>query len=225
MNKPLRIVTNNAITTAEHSLYLNPAKYLVPPELRLCVFAHDNGFLCKVYYRRFMRLKPFISNRAMVRDTYKEYIRYKFKQEKYARKRLLVLGNDHDKLTFLTNDVNDNSHLLSRIHNTLTFIVKATSHISPEIEDVEGLTVDNSYCRKILKNLLTIEYEKQSKISHSKDPSEMYDELRISFNYLQGDADSRVNNKSKSKMYSNSAVFREYDIFLVLLNETIGTML
>ena len=134
-----------------------------------------------------MRLKPFISNVKMVKDTYRDYVRYKFMKENYELKRYLVFNPDG---------------LRSKIKLELLSNTKCCERILPVTEYAKNLGIcseelfilaetkvqkwdiarDNTYCRQILKNLLTMQYEKYRSILHR---GIGHDELDVKFCHLK----------------------------------------
>lgn len=188
-----------------YTLIKNHSRYLLPKEITDRYASLPDEILVKAMYRRFMRLRPFISCRKMVRDTYTDYMRYKFKVEDYDLKRSLVF------------DEPSSADLKEQLWNSLKFVTKSVSYL-PETPKVKrDLARDNTSCRQILKNLLTMEYEKQSQINRNiktRGKSNPYLDLKLRFNHI------REPNASAS-----SRSFAEFDINLLYLNEMLHTRL
>ncbi|KAH3901588.1 Irc19p SCDLUD_001351 [Saccharomycodes ludwigii] len=180
--------------------------------------------ILRIYYRRFIRLKPFISKRKMIKTGYVDYIKFKFKYENYDLKRKYVLPQvKHPTLT--------PKLFLERLTNSYSFIYKTCVYLDPlrTVKDGEhSMLKDNLYCKRVLKNILTTEFMKNSLIK--KSPSEFYPIFRKHFNYLQQDNGITENSTDKKKLqeikkslkYTNIA---EFDFCLILLNEQLNTML
>ncbi|CAI4628320.1 CFF_collapsed_G0035660.mRNA.1.CDS.1 [Saccharomyces cerevisiae] len=96
MRKPsITITTAKAIITPDYTLIKSHSKYQLPSRFqKLDADSPERSTVVKLFYRRFMRLKPFISNVKMVKDTYRDYVRYKFMKENYELKRYLVFNPD-----------------------------------------------------------------------------------------------------------------------------------
>lgn len=197
------IITNNAIVNGQHTLIKSIQKYLLFETEH-----HDSRSLIKAVYRRMFRLQSFISNRAMVRETYREYLRYKFRHEDYATKRSIVVGDT------------PSVPLEEELKNSLMFIIKSVCHLPESKEHKLSIARDNTICRQVLKNLLTVEYEKQSLIAKYKPPlkkGEMtgpYQIYRTEFTHM------RECNQS-----AQARVLGEYDICMIYMNETLHTRL
>ncbi|QLQ79737.1 hypothetical protein HG537_0C03860 [Torulaspora globosa] len=199
------ISTRNALINGDYTLIKNCSKFLVPKEIGDNFGTLPDEIWVRIAYRRFMRLRPFVSCRKMVRDTYTDYIRHKFKIEDYDLKRSLIIKE--------SSGVSDRE----RVWNSLKFVTKAVSYL-PETRAVKwDLARDNTMCRQILKNLLTMEYEKASEISRAakgKSKSNPYCDLKLRFNHIR-DVDFSASYRA----------FGEFDISLVYLNEMLRTRL
>lgn len=185
--------TGKSIITQKYSLFLNTSRYIPHIDQLQCL--NDKQYI-KVIYRRFFRLKPFISQRLMVRETYRNYIRYKFRKEDYAFKRTLVINSPVN--------ISERDQMI----NTLTFVLKAVSFM--EGENCPEM-VDNLFCRKILKNILTLEYYKER--LEWRSPGNLA-EIRKNFKYLS----------SKEPELKWTSLMH-VDRLLIYLNETLGTRL
>lgn len=199
------IATRNALINGEYTLIKNCSRYLVPKEIADNYGSLPDEIWIKIMYRRFMRLRPFVSCRKMVRDTYTDYLRYKFKVENYDLKRSLV--------------IKEPSSVSPReeVWNSLKFVTKAVSYLPETAAKKWDLARDNTTCRQILKNLMTMEYEKASEISRKakgKSKSNPYADLKLRFNHIR-DPDSSASFRA----------FGEFDISLVYLNEMLRTRL
>lgn len=202
-SQSLKIVTQNAIINSEYTLFLKHSKYFAPENL---INEYPREDVIKITYRRLIRLKPFVSQRKMVQDTYVEYLRYKYKSEDYKLKSSLCnIRTEHTEASDL-----------EQATQSLQFILKAVSRIE---SGSCPSAVDNTLCRKILKNLLTMEYYKQTLIRQS--PTSNYQLLRKSFGYLAPSKDD----KSDTHINSRYNSMGEYDRALVCLNEMLGTRL
>ena len=151
-----------------------------------------------------------MSKRAMVRATYTDYIRYKFKTEEYALKRSLVLeGNDVP----MVGDWEDSTK------KTFQFVLKSVSYIPETSTNKYDVARDNTACRQIMKNLLGVEYEKDNMIQRSGNRADIYKDLRIEFNHLKD-----LENLNDKKSITQKGL-GNFDRCLVLLNESLGTRL
>ncbi|CCF60635.1 hypothetical protein KAFR_0L00280 [Kazachstania africana CBS 2517] len=197
------IRTANAIITDSYALIKSTERFFLPQTM--IVNGGTSKFL-RASYRRFMRLAPFVSQRAMVRSTYVDYIRYKYKIEDYDMKRRLVLGD-----TALPR-----APLRQQILNTLNFIITAVSYTEKPKDKVQK--TDIILARKILKNLLTMEYEKmkKNKVSDGKD----YINFKLKFNHL-----TPGSQKIKPISLARNKVIKDFDSCIVYLNETVGLRL
>ncbi|EDO14966.1 hypothetical protein Kpol_388p10 [Vanderwaltozyma polyspora DSM 70294] len=199
----IRILTKNAVITSKYTLLKNHSKYYMPNHNLKDI---DEDTVVKMYYRRFIRLRPLISRTRMVKETYTSYIRYKFKIENYQLKRKLVTG------------IEEQRPLIPTLQKSLEFIIKSVSFI-PETKTIKfKIARDNTICRQVLKNLLTVEYQKENFIEKRSKGSELYQLLRVDFNHL-------VNSNNNLKFTSQLKVFNDFDMCLILMNETIGTRL
>lgn len=196
------IVTRNAIINGAFSLIKKNAKYLLSEEF-LKDGSTDENTLIRTTYRRFFRLRQFISNRKMVRDTYTDYIRYKFKLENYPLKRSLIFN--------VANDVS----LRDELWNSLIFVTKATCYLPENKDQKWNLARDNTMCRQILKNILTMEFGKQSLIINNRNrKSNPYKDYRLTFDHI------RYPHKTP-----NFKVIEEFDRCILYLNEMLHTRL
>ncbi|SMN22949.1 similar to Saccharomyces cerevisiae YLL033W IRC19 Putative protein of unknown function [Maudiozyma saulgeensis] len=192
------IETKSAISTGNRLFIKNIARFLLPhPDLNAC---NDIQYIL-IHYRRFVRLKKFISQRQMIQNTYIDYIKYKFKYENYEKRRSLVLGKDADsQIDWKT-----------QIAQTYNFIMTAVSHVEGQTTDIDR---DILMSKQILKNILTLEYfkiENNEKVSNS----DFYD-YRVRFKQLEDNEDQRQ---------TRDIDFGEFDKIVMYLNETIGTRL
>ncbi|QLL32860.1 hypothetical protein HG536_0D03820 [Torulaspora globosa] len=199
------ICTRNALINGNYTLIKNNSKYLVPKEIAADYGSLSDEILMRILYRRFMRLRPFVSCRKMVRDTYTDYLRYKFKVEDYDLKRSLIFKES------------SNASVKEQVWNSLTFVTKAVTYL-PETAVVKwDLARDNTTCRQILKNILTMEYQKASEIGQAakrKSKSNPYSDLKLRFNHIRN-CDSSASFRA----------FGEFDISLLYLNEMLRTRL
>lgn len=198
------IVTQNALINGTNTLIKCSEKYFIPR-----IDVPDHSSFVRMAYRRLFRLRPFVSNRQMVRTTYKEYLRYKFKEENYETKRALAIG-DMPKVVPLQEE----------IRNSVMFVIKAVSHLPETKESKFQIARDNTTCRQILKNLLTMEYEKQSLIARYRPPTKRKDTV-TPYQVFRKDF-LHIRELNKSAQYR---VFGEFDICTVNLNETLRTRL
>ncbi|AET40601.1 Irc19p Ecym_6219 [Eremothecium cymbalariae DBVPG len=195
------ITTPKAIMTKDFTLIINKSPYTLPTDFQ----KYSRSGKLRVLYRRFIRLRPFISRRAMIRGSYTNYIRHKF-HENYELKRDIVLKSSGGK----------RMHDLSDIEmgcRTLTFVQKAVSHVDGEGEDgIHGaLAHDNLICKRILKNLLTIEFHRERLEFRN---AVAYRYLRLTFEYL----DPTYRNLKYASL-------RHADTSIIHLNELLGTRL
>ncbi|KAG0667698.1 sporulation protein [Maudiozyma exigua] len=194
------IETKNAISTGTRVLVKNIDKYIVSEN---CTKGFTNQTLITFYYRRFTRLKSYISQRQMIRDTYMNYIKYKFKYEDYEKKRHLILG---DKIT--SNQLN----LKEQLSRTYNFLFTAVSYIE---KDNASTNKDILMAKQIFKNILTVEYFKTE--NNEKVNNDDYYQYRMAFRQLGKKHTNSGNNKDIS--------IGEFDKLVTYLNETLGTRL
>lgn len=197
------VVTSNAIVNNIHALIKTSEKYLLPQSDFI-----GSRSLIKPVYRRLFRLQPFISNRKMVKETYREYLRYKFRHENYAVKRSIVVSDT------------PSASLEEELINSLLFITKSVCHLPESKGHKLSIARDNTTCRQVLKNLLSVEYEKQSLIAKHK-PSIKHKE---SMNPYQIYRTEFMHMRSPNQ----SAQFRvlgEFDTCMIYMNETLHTRL
>lgn len=183
-----------------------------------------NGFL-RMSYRRFMRLRPLVSQRAMVRDTYVNYIRCKYRYEPPYLKSEFVLP-ENTKVRPLLND-DDKFQLRQKIYTSLQFILQAVTLEEISSDRQENNSKDILLAKQILKNILTVEYEKlkgdserkwQYKKNNNPNNSGIID-YNIEFNHLK--KWPRLNKEKENKY----AAIKAFDECLVYLNKTLNTML
>lgn len=194
------IETKNAISTGTRVLVKNIDKFIVSDK---CTKDFTDHALITFYYRRFTRLRPYISQRQMIRDTYMNYIKYKFKYEDYEKKRHLILG---DKIT--SNQLN----LKEQLSRTYNFLFTAVSHIE---KDNVSINKDILMAKQIFKNILTVEYFKTE--NNEKVNNDDYYQYRMAFRQLGKKNTNNDNNKDTS--------IGEFDKVVTYLNETLGTRL
>lgn len=149
-------------------------------------------------YRRFMRLKPFISRVFAVKTTYVDYVKYKYKYEDYSLKKKFILGDSRES----------DKNWRDEVENTLCFVLKSVSCLE------EGSSADISICKKILKNILTVEYDKMTKATGSS-----FSDYRIEFTHLSGKS------TGKNVQLAQRKVISDFDICLLYLNESLGIRL
>lgn len=197
------VITRNALINSTLTLVKYSEKYFLPT-----LETPDLSSLIRMAYRRLFRLKPFISNRKMVRTTYEEYLRYKFKKEDYETKRAIVMGDT------------PKAPLQEEIRNSVMFVVKAVSHLPETKESKFAIARDNTTCRQILKNILTMEYEKQSLMARYQPPTKRKDTVSPYHIFRKDFTHMRKLNKS-----AQYRVLGEFDICTIYLNEMLRTRL
>ncbi|CAB4255575.1 Irc19p KABA2_06S08690 [Maudiozyma barnettii] len=192
------IETKNAISTGNRLFIKNIGKFLLPQtDLNIC---NDKQYIL-IHYRRLVRLKPFISQRQMIQNTYIGYLKYKFKYEDFEKRRSLVLGKE------TSNHISWKTELLQ----TYNFIMTAVSHVENQSINADR---DIIMAKQILKNILTLEYfkiENNERIGHT----DFYD-YRVQFKQLNG---------SGNQQDDKGVDFGEFDKVVMYLNETLGTRL
>ncbi|CAI4045867.1 hypothetical protein N7582_003670 [Saccharomyces uvarum] len=231
MGKPyVTITTAKAIINSEYTLIKSHSKYKLPVHFEKLDAGSPEGrtTVVKVFYRRFMRLKPFVSNVRMVRDTYSDYLRYKFTKEDYELKRYLVL-NPKGLQSKTSPEPMGNTKSGEKVipteemQKTLEFILKSCSYL-PETKDQKwDIARDNTFCRQILKNLLTMQYEKyRSALNRGVG----HDDLDVKFSHLRTKVSPPIKlNKGDKKKIPVFKIFSDFDTTLVHLNESLGTRL
>ncbi|QHS74716.1 Irc19p [Saccharomyces paradoxus] len=231
MGKPsVTITTAKAIITSEYTLIKSHSKYKLPATFEKldADLPERRSTVVKLFYRRFMRLKPFVSNVKMVKETYGDYLRYKFIKENYELKRYLVFNPDalrsKTKLELLSNTkCSDKVLPVTEMQRTLEFVLKGCSYLPETKVQKWDIARDNTYCRQILKNLLTTQYEKYRSILQR---GIGHDELDVKFSHLKTTSSPLTKlNKSDKKKIPLFKVFSDFDTTLIYLNETLGTRL
>ncbi|SCU93449.1 LADA_0G03158g1_1 [Lachancea dasiensis] len=202
-NVGLTITTKNAIITSQKTLLLKHAKFF-PPHNMINECAHDE--VIRMCYRRFMRIKPLVSQRQMIQTTYVQYLRYKFRTEDYEEK-LKASGITLPKTSF------DDS---SQVYRSLLFCLKAVSTVKKGFSGEKDASAEIRRARNILKNILTVEFEKSALIA--KNSGQNFTVLRKSFSYLRPSVENAAN-------VSQFAPLRDFDRCLLALNITLGTRL
>lgn len=182
---------NKSIVTGTKTLIKASSSFILS-KAEVETLSHNE--LVRSYYRRFFRLRPFVSNRKMVKDTYTEYLRYKFRVENYELKRTKFLKE---------NELQSYGHDES-MKKSLEFVLKG---VSTKSLDSEGLSDDQNICRKILKNLLTVEYHKERLMSRS---AKYYQFYRKEFSQLTDEENISL---------------KHFEENMIRLNETLGTRL
>lgn len=124
--------------------------------------------LVKATYRRLVRLRPFISKRQMVKNSYTEYLRYKFKVEDYELKRKLILSKDELKPLDIRVSLKQSFH----------FVLKAISVLDVYEKSVKA---ECTTCRRVLKNILTADYHKNRSIHRS---AKLYQYYKKNFGFI-----------------------------------------
>ncbi|QEU63081.1 Irc19 [Kluyveromyces lactis] len=153
----------------------------------------DKEFLT-ASYRRFLRMRQFISKRQMVKESYTTYLRYKFKIEDFELKRSKLLSvSGMSTMDFR-----------SSVQKSLRFLIKAFSTSDSYSRDM----VDDSHkCKKIIKNLLTVDYHRNKIINRS---SNMYQYYRKDFTFFTD---------------GQNIGLKQFEENLMRLNECLGTRL
>lgn len=193
------IETKNAIATGNSLLVKGVHKFLLP---RAILNDNSDRELVLLLYRRFMRLKGFVSQRQMIQTTYVNYVKYKFKYEDYDKKRSLVMKEP----PMLTHDWK------VQAFRTYNLIALAISHVENNtIEQKQDIVV----AKQILKNILTMEYFKVER--NEKEGNTDYHDHRIAFTQLTGENTHPKNAKL--------ATIAEFEKVLIMLNETLGIRL
>lgn len=203
------IETVNALINDNYALIRNVAKYMLNDK------GLTNAEFLRASYRRFIRLRPFVSNRSMVKDTYTDYIRYKYRYEDYP-KRMAMIGVQCD------NQLNR-----SQVKNSLSFVAKACSFIDESKGTKFEVARDNTMCRQILKNLLTVHYEKTSHTNEKRTPLRHI--FQYSFEHMK-DINKSTNSQSYSKPASPKSslildLYGEFDRDILLLNNLLNMRL
>lgn len=127
-----QIETAKAIITAEHAIIKKVKPYTIT-KIQLAKIKTPRSQYLALYYR-FIRLAPFVSTRADVRKTYKEYVRFKFAQQQEQQQ----VQKEFEEIT-------------DRALNTLYFLQTSFSD-NPEKSD---------HAEKIINNVLVNYFSKQ----------------------------------------------------------------
>lgn len=186
----MKISTPGSVTANGITLLTQSIKYTLPRDT-----IYTPQFLLWSY-RRFIRLRPLVSRRGMVRDTYVRYVSNKYRYEPVGVRRGLILGRRRG----------DDYDLPVRTYNSLQFILQGVSGDYKD-EDVQ-------LARNILKNILTIEYEKLD----GKGSGGNLVDYNIEFRHLTGGC------AGKRSLVKDKAV-ESFDELLTYLNETLKTNL
>ncbi|AGO13329.1 AaceriAFR187Cp [[Ashbya] aceris (nom. inval.)] len=187
--------TSKAIVTSKYTLLTDKTPFLLPAFFDESSRAEQ----VRMLYRRMFRLRPLVARRAMIKTTYTNYIRVKFRED-YALKRRQALPQS--ALPILD--------AVEAGRRSLTFIQKAVSEID-DASNSADLVNDNYICRKVLKNILTLEYQRER--LEFKNPKR-HQILRQSYEYLDA--------KYHDPKYTS---LRHADISIIHFNETLGTRL
>lgn len=226
MSKPANLIirTKNAIIN-DHYTLLKPQQKYFP--LALTQYnpdiESDRQQYAKMVFRRLCRLKPLVSSRYMVKRTYIDYIRFKFRQEDYDIKRKRVLGES------VVSDTN--LQRLVRMQNSLIFVIKAVSYITETEVQKFDLARDNTVCRQILKNILTMEYQKHYFVNKYRGASRAipFQSFYLDYSYIKKQGLTKKIEKKRSKRLKNEeetfSVIGQFDSQLILLNEMLMTIL
>ncbi|CAI1563008.1 hypothetical protein SEUBUCD646_0L00360 [Saccharomyces eubayanus] len=231
MGKPsITITTAKAIINSEYTLIKSHSKYKLPTHFEKLDAGSTKGrtTVVKIFYRRFVRLKPFVSNVKMVRQTYSDYLRYKFTKEDYELKRYLVF-NPNGLQSKTSPEPMGNTKggekvmPMEEVQKTLQFILKSCSYLPETKEQKWSIARDNTYCRQILKNILTMQYEKYRSVLNR---GVGHDELDVKFSHLRTKSSPPTKlNKGDKKKIPVFKIFSDFDTTLVHLNESLGTRL
>lgn len=196
------IVTKNAIIDGTYTLIKDHSKYFLPRDFLFDVSV-DDSVVIRTVYRRFLRLSPLISQRKMVRETYIDYLRYKFKNENYALKRSILF------------EKSPQSSLRDDLGNSLTFFIKSTCYLPETKVRKYEMARDNTICRQIVKNIMTMEYQKQDQINKARGKNnDVYSKLRTTFDHIKSPYSS-----------PNFMVIGEFERYILYLNELLHTRL
>lgn len=211
----LFIETARAIIKDDIQVVKHIKKYTLPKSILDPNNIINHETYIKMTYRRFMRLKPLISKREMVRDTYSSYIRCKYRYEPVGLKMSLICANEPSV---------SRSELRQQIYNSLQFILQAVTYNEAKLSN--SIKGNITVAKQILKNLLTVEYEKLKDDSEKKwqyrgnkfTNSNVID-FNIEYNHLKS---SSKLSKEKENKY---AAIRSFDECLIYLNKTLNTNL
>ncbi|ODV98050.1 hypothetical protein PACTADRAFT_47873 [Pachysolen tannophilus NRRL Y-2460] len=144
-----------------------------------------------ILYRYFVRFKPFITTREDIKNTYSNYVRFKFKYSDYNSKRSTVLNTaGADLLT--------HKQLIERIINTLIFVNNGL---------VDSKDINIEY--KILKNLLNTEHSRLEFSKMFNKEKTLFDPLNSNDYKLLNDGNNDQEEKSEFAYYSKVKDFYE----------------
>lgn len=187
----VQISSNKAVVTATNILIKITPKYYITQEQ---INKLDDLSFIKASYRRFLRLRPFVSKRQTIKHSYTIYLRYKFRVENYESKRRECLSESE----FTDIDFR------SSVQRSLQMMIKAFSNTNGFSRSMEK---DTHMCRRIVKNILTVDYHKTRLIRNS---GKMYKYYRKDLKYLTDDQHIGI---------------RQFEENLIRFNECFGTML
>lgn len=229
------IETARAIIGSNIQLLKCNKKFTIPKSI--CELNESNNYdveeksFLRMTYRRFMRLRPLISQRAMVRDTYVNYIRCKYRYEPLYLKSLLVFSEPAGATSSLdimhdTNET-DKCNLRLKIYASLQFVLQALSLEESSISAQENHTKDILLAKQIFKNILTAEYEKlkadsERKWQYRKNSNLINSDIidyNIECNHLR--KFTKLNREKENKY----AAIKAFDECLTYLNKTLNTLL
>lgn len=209
------IETAKAIIKDDVQILKHIKKYTLPKSNLDPTSTINHATYVKMTYRRFVRLRPLVSKREMVRETYSSYIRCKYKYEPVGLKMSLVCPGEPSLSQI---------ELREQIYNSLQFILRAVTYNDPMFSDV--IKADITFAKQILKNVLTVEYEKLKDDSEKKwqykenkfANSNVID-FNIEYNHLN--TSSKLSKEKENKY----AAIRSFDECLMYLNKTLNTNL
>lgn len=229
------IETARAIIRSDVQLLKCHQKFMIPKAIcepsENTYYDVDEKCFLRMTYRRFMRLRPLVSQRAMVRDTYANYIRCKYRYEPLYLKSQLILCKDTNAtssvdMKYDTKDT-DKFNLRLKIYTTLQFILQAVTFEECNVSKEDNYSKDILLAKQILKNILTVEYEKlkgdlergwKYRKNNTVTNSDVID-YNIECNHLRKWPKL---NKEKENKY---AAIRAFDECLTYLNKTLNTLL
>ncbi|CCK70370.1 Irc19p KNAG_0E01020 [Huiozyma naganishii CBS 8797] len=187
------INTTKAVISSVQTVLKQPGRFILSCD----VSEQSDAEFIRSSYRRFMRLRPLVSQRLNVKHVYTNYIAYKYRYEDYEAKRALVLTNRH----LLKHDW----RLV--VANSLKFVIQSV--------DETHNNQDVAMAHRIFKSILSWQYQLRRSW---KSPGEAYTAYMLSFKHLRTIS-------STNELTEKEVTLRLFDQCVVFLNETLKTRL
>lgn len=188
------LTTNKASIFKNFTLLKNAKPFTLPANIS----EYSDSLFIRVTFKRFIKLKSFVSEKKYLQATYMNYIRYKYRIEDYTKKKQLILGEDH---------LVEHSWR-QEIINSFNFIMQGFM-----VSEDERERTNIKLTGRIVKNLLNVHYNIMKLTAKPLLKKQKYNaqvRYREKFVHLQ-DLDNFENSQDKA--------FAHFDQCLVFLNE------